>query len=180
MSLGLSIWSISNSWRKDLDATTSSLPLEVNGPTLYSGLIGQSRFHAMANGIYHRLVAKPNISVAEMQDMEKMIDDCRASHPSYLIDEDYAPRPEWLRFSGDRLQICDRNLRIILWRPYLLQWVKINSKGEGYEDGANDIFRENGLRCLYAARESLNLVRKAIEGGAHLRLAASFLLYVLS
>lgn len=108
-----------------------------------------------------------------------MIDDCRASHPSYLIDGDYAPRSEWLRFSGDRLQICDRNLRIILWRPYLLQWVKINCKDEGYEDNANDVFRENGLRCLYAARESLDLVRKSIDSGAHLRLAASFFLYVL-
>ncbi|ODM15000.1 hypothetical protein SI65_09495 [Aspergillus cristatus] len=164
---------------ENLDATTSWLPSEVNGPTLYTGLIAQSRFHAIANAIYRRLVAKPNISIAEMQDMEKMIDDCQCSHPYYLMDEDYMPRSEWLRFSSDRLRICDRNLRILLWRPYLLQWVKMNSKGEESENGANDVFRENGLRCLYAARESLDQVRKTTEDGAHLRLAASFLLYCL-
>jgi len=31
--------------------------------------------------------------------------------------------------------------------------------------------------CLYAARESLNLVHETVKGGAHLRLVASFLLY---
>jgi len=129
----------------------------------------------MANAIYRRLVAKPNVSITEMQEMEKMIDDCRSSYPSYLMDDDYASRSAWLRSSNDRLQICDRNLRILLWRPYLLQWVKINSKGEGHEDA---VLRDNGLRCLYAARESLNLVHKTIKGGVHLRLVASFLLYV--
>lgn len=74
------------------------------------------------------------ISLLPRCKIEKMIDDCRSSYPSYLTDEDYAPQSAWLRSSRDRLQICDRNLRILLWCPYLLQWVKINSKGEGHED----------------------------------------------
>ncbi|OJJ36079.1 hypothetical protein ASPWEDRAFT_112273, partial [Aspergillus wentii DTO 134E9] len=167
--------SVMNIHDETLDPTTTSLPPEVNGPTLYSGLISQAKFHLLANSIYRRLIATPCISIAEVQKLEASIDDLRDSCPSYLKGSGSVLESNWLRFAKDRLRICDKNLRILIWRPYLSLWT---SRVQSIHD-ENDVYRESAFRCLHATKGLLALVVDSIRNQRYTRLSASFLLYCL-
>jgi hypothetical protein len=67
-----------------LTPATTSLPLESPGPTLYSGLIAQSRFHLLTNSVYQRLISSPSITPEETLNLQKPMDDWYNGLPSYI------------------------------------------------------------------------------------------------
>ncbi|OGM44791.1 hypothetical protein ABOM_006214 [Aspergillus bombycis] len=156
--------------QKSLNPETTVPPTEVDGPTLYTGLIAQARFHQMANSIYRILLAYPSVPLHEVCRLETQINVWRDTCPSYLHDPSLSTKSPFLRFAGDRLRICDKNLRILLWRPYLMAWTT---------DGGNDEHRVAALRCVETARESMQLVLGCMQNRSYPRVAASFLLYCL-
>lgn len=161
-----------------LDPATSTVPREMNEMTLYTGLISQAQFHVTANTIYRRLVATPNLSVHEVQELERLIDAWHDSHPAYVKGPGSPSDSEVMHFIKYRLQICDKNLRILLWKPFLFNWAQKESTGNYLSDPEKDLHKQCAFRCLYTARESLNLILQSIDRHQHTRIGSSFLLYV--
>ncbi|THC88359.1 hypothetical protein EYZ11_012196 [Aspergillus tanneri] len=62
-----------------LISTTTVLPQEVNGPTLYSGLIAQARFHLLTNSVYLRLISSPSLTAEETLNLQKPMEECPKS-----------------------------------------------------------------------------------------------------
>ncbi|PWY96059.1 hypothetical protein BO94DRAFT_143759 [Aspergillus sclerotioniger CBS 115572] len=149
---------------------TTFLPVEVDGPTPYTGLIAQAQFHLMANGIYRSLIAYPTVSLGEVSKLECRIDTWRETLPSCLTDPSNPPACPSLRFTGERLRICEKNLRILLLRPYLMAWTA---------DDRNGDHRALAFRCVEIARESMALVLGCLRRVSYPRTEASFLLYCL-
>lgn len=59
---------------------------EVQGPTKYSGLIAQSKFCLLTNGIYNRMISKPNPSAEESLEFNKQIERFILELPPYFND----------------------------------------------------------------------------------------------
>ncbi|KAL2843691.1 fungal-specific transcription factor domain-containing protein [Aspergillus pseudoustus] len=162
-----------------LGPLTTSVPCELDHATLYSGLTQQATFHSVANHVYRRVIANPNLSVSEAQNLEKMIDAWTDSCPPYLKASDAMEVPDWLQFSKDRLRICDKNLRILLWRPFLLKWTQREIRGDFSFNAESNLDKELAFRCLYAAKTSLGLIIETLGRNQHTKIAGSFLLYCL-
>jgi len=159
-----------------LGPMTSEAPCEEDRVTLYSGLIYQAKFHMTANVVYRHLIANPDLSVTEAQELGKMIDAWRDSCPPYLKEPSLATEADWVQFSKDRLQICDKNLRILVWRPFLLGLTSRDGNRDSSTDDTNNLQKESALQCLYTAKESMDLILQSINRKQHTRLGASFLL----
>ncbi|KAJ5220067.1 hypothetical protein N7468_009271 [Penicillium chermesinum] len=65
-----------------LVSSTTTLPSESSGPTLYSGLIAQSRFHLLTNRVYQRLISTPSVTPEETLNLQKPMDECGGSDGS--------------------------------------------------------------------------------------------------
>ncbi|OOF97619.1 hypothetical protein ASPCADRAFT_144278 [Aspergillus carbonarius ITEM 5010] len=161
---------IRNIQDESLDSQATCLPVEVDGPTPYTGLIAQAQFHMMANSIYRSLIAFPTVSLEEMTTLENRIDTWRATLPSCFTDPSNPPASPFLTFTGERLRICEKNLRILLLRPYLMAWTA---------DDRNGAHQAMALRCVETARESMSLVLGCMQRVSYPRTETSFLLYCL-
>ncbi|KAL2843687.1 fungal-specific transcription factor domain-containing protein [Aspergillus pseudoustus] len=163
-----------------LGPNATLLPDEVNEPTLYSGLVFQAQFHQLANDIYRAILSEHGTpSIEDALKHEKFIDDQQESFPSYIRAANAPHEPGWLHFSRDRLRICDKNIRILIWRPHLLQWLAQVGQDPSPEDPRNDEYRQSAVRCLRTAKQSLALTLQSIRNGQHTRLGGSFLSYCL-
>ncbi|CRG90535.1 Regulatory protein GAL4 [Talaromyces islandicus] len=169
--------SVLNIHDEAFDPLAASVPSEINGVTIYSGLIFQAKFHLTANNIYRRLISTPNISIPEVQEMEKLIDAWHDSLPPYLKQPNSPADSETMNITKDRLRICDKNLRILLWKPFLFKRPLNESSGHHFIDSKNDLHKECAFRCLFTAKESMSLVLQSIRRRQPNRPVASFLLY---
>ncbi|KAE8381615.1 fungal-specific transcription factor domain-containing protein [Aspergillus bertholletiae] len=163
----------------DLRPMDTCVPAEADGPTIYSGLIAQTDFHRMANRIYRHLVANSPVSVEQVARLEGQVDDWRNRCPIYLRDPAPAQAPDWLKLVIDRLKICDKNLRLLILRPFLMRWATLKTNGSSYASAELDINVQCALRCVKLASEIMALVLERIEQPGYSRLGVSFLLYCL-
>ncbi|KAF3396166.1 Regulatory protein GAL4, partial [Penicillium rolfsii] len=166
---------------EDLQSTDTSYPPAREGPTIYSSLIAQTNFHRMANQIYRYLTSMGPISVERAAQFEKQIDDWRSSCPSYLQAAVTATEPDWLKLAKDRIVICDRNLRLLILRPFLMRWATVLQTQNMRACDETSINAEKiwAMRCLQIAAESMNLTLERIERPQFSRLGGSFLMYCL-
>ncbi|PYI10977.1 hypothetical protein BO78DRAFT_414074 [Aspergillus sclerotiicarbonarius CBS 121057] len=155
---------------ESLDLQTTCSPVEVDGPTPYTGLIAQAQFHMIANSMYRGLIAYPTVSLEEVSKLESRIDIWRESLPSCFTDPSHPPASSFVRFAGEPLRICEKNLRILLLRPYLMAWTSDDRNGE---------HQALAFRCIEIARESMALVLTCMQRASYPRAEVSFLLYCL-
>lgn len=158
--------------------TDTSYPPAREGPTIYSGLIAQTKFHRMANQIYRYLTSVGPISAERAAEFEKQIDDWRSGCPSYLKAAVTATEPDWLKLAKDRLIICDRNLRLLILRPFLMRWATVlQAQDRGaFDETSINAEKPWAVRCLQFASESIDLTLERIERPQFSRLGGSFLM----
>ncbi|EHL01383.1 putative Uncharacterized transcriptional regulatory protein C1F7.11c [Glarea lozoyensis 74030] len=61
---------------ESLTATSAAPSSEIEGPTVYTGLIAQSKFHLKTNSLHDRLISRPGPSIQEILELECEIDKC--------------------------------------------------------------------------------------------------------
>ncbi|KAL2219178.1 putative C6 transcription factor [Thermoascus aurantiacus ATCC 26904] len=170
-----------NIHEESLTPATTSVPPEVNGPTLYSGLIAQSKFHLMTKNVYQRLISSPSLTPEETLSLQKPMDDWYQSLPPYLKQATPTPEPDWLALVRNRLMWRDWNLRILLYRPILLRWAarrwSPNPSSEPEPD--NPAERDCRLLCLQNARATIASISDFMDNHICTRLGAWYMVYFL-
>ncbi|KAH7256028.1 fungal-specific transcription factor domain-containing protein [Fusarium tricinctum] len=113
-----------------LTSETELLPIEVNQPTLYSGIKYQSDLHVKSNYISNRLLSSSGISPADALSMAATLDRWSDTIPAYLrLDyNDSFAEPSFV-FNKSRLWWRFWNLKIILFRQLLLKRAVEKRKG---------------------------------------------------
>lgn len=107
---------------EDLTAESTEFPLERLTPTLYSGLIAQTQLNMKVNKVYNRIIAKPSPTAEEVLELNKRIDEFTAGLPSYFQEDgNMSPYRNGVVFAKYRLMWRYKNLRIIMFRPFVLQ-----------------------------------------------------------
>lgn len=108
--------------------------VSVDYPTIYSGLIWQSKFTIISTEIYNRLISKPQPNANESLLLNKKIEEFIKSLPFYFSEDNDIARkatnipnvskiPEWLAFARYRLIWRYKNLQIIIFRTFVWQRV---------------------------------------------------------
>ncbi|KAK9453401.1 fungal-specific transcription factor domain-containing protein [Dipodascopsis uninucleata] len=121
---GVDVDEVSNICDEELTVESKSMPAnnESDKITIYTGMIAQCRFHIATNSLYNRLISKPGLTAEETLALTVQIDDfCEklpyAFNESTPIDTTY----DWFVFSRYRLFWRYSNLRILAYRPFVLQ-----------------------------------------------------------
>ncbi|KAL2698607.1 hypothetical protein AAEP93_009995 [Penicillium crustosum] len=168
----------------DLDPTslTLSFPTPTDEPTIYSGLIKQSSYHRMANYINRQLLSSSNITPGHIQRFEQMINEWHSKNPSFftrLVRVDSVK--EWDLTARRRQSLCDQSLRLLIHRPFLLQWLKTKSMDKDSALPAEEYSAEAQCRVkgVTIARNTIGQISEWIIKGQTSRLHLSFTLYAL-
>jgi transcriptional regulatory protein GAL4 len=106
----------------DLTFDTIITPKERNSPTIYSGLISQVNFTLKTCDLYNRLISKPSPTAEEVLTLDKQIEESIDDLPSWFLEEQRPEKAEsWHLVGWYRLHWRYKNLRIIMFRPFILQ-----------------------------------------------------------
>ncbi|KAL5041489.1 hypothetical protein BDW71DRAFT_212072 [Aspergillus fruticulosus] len=162
---------------KDLAASPDGLlPARTDSPTIYTGLIQQSSYHRMANRIYRRLLSSPAITQQDVYEAEQMIN---AWHRDSLFcggPRNHPSQPEWYFTARRRQILCDQSLRLLIYRPMLLQWLRGSpgTIGPGHPDSAGAAHcRAQGLKI---ARTTIAMIADSLSTNRYSRLTLAFTL----
>uniref|UniRef100_A0A093XWE5 Regulatory protein GAL4 n=1 Tax=Talaromyces marneffei PM1 TaxID=1077442 RepID=A0A093XWE5_TALMA len=169
-----------NIHEESLTPATTTLPPEVNGPTIYSGLIAQANFHLKTNHVYQQLlVSSPSISTAEAQELQKPMEEWSNELPYYLKSA-IPDEPDWLALMRNRLMWRDMNMRMLIYRPIVLRWATERWKAtENTVEPEDEAEKECRLRCLQFARTTISCMMEYMETHMCTRLGAWYILYFL-
>ena len=178
-----------------LTSTTTSLPTESPGPTLYSGLIAQARFHLLTNSVYQRLISNPCITPEETLNLQKPIQEWYDGLPSYLQHplqpiavHPAQPDPNNLALVRNRLIWRYWNLIILIYRPVLLRWAARRwAPSGGNSDGASVSSEGSSedpceakcrMLCLQNARLTIASICDYVDNHFFTRIGTWYILYV--
>lgn len=155
---------------------TLELPSNFQGPTIYSSLIAQARFHLTTNSVSNRLLAAPVISGAEALALNIYFDGWSASLPEYLCVGFQGPSDtQWVRFARHKLAWRCWNLQIILFRPVLLRCLmKKVDKAEDEKPSAEE--QKCTELCLQCVHKTITSIEQYLIDGDFGRLAAWYAL----
>ncbi|KAF4768066.1 hypothetical protein HAV15_002490 [Penicillium sp. str.  len=173
---------ITNTHDQDPTSLTLSFPTPTDEPTIYSGLIKQSSYHRMANNINRQLLSSSNITPGHIKRFEQMINEWHSNNPSFctrLVRVDSVK--EWDLTARRRQSLCDQSLRLLIHRPFLLQWLKTKSMVKDSALPAEEYFAEAQCRVkgVTIARNTIGQISEWIITGQTSRLHLSFTLYAL-
>ncbi|EGV65453.1 hypothetical protein CANTEDRAFT_129707 [Yamadazyma tenuis ATCC 10573] len=124
----------------ELTGFTISLPKEQDSSTDYTSLRLQSLFHIFTNSIYERIITDPFPSSQELLKWDEMyIQRWKNQIPEYFKED--ATVPPKYRLAHAVIEWRVRNLRIIMYRTFLLRNVVVNSNGieQDYDSKAGEI-----------------------------------------
>lgn len=162
-----------------LTSTTTTLPQESDGPTLYSGIIAQTKFHLLTNSVYQRLISSPSLTPEETLGLQKPMDEWYNGLPDYLKQTVTTPEPDSLALVRRRLMWRDWNLRTLIYRPILLRWA-----ARRWTPGSQPVEHEDPLEsdcrmlCLRNARLTIASISEYMDNYICTRLGAWYMLYV--
>ncbi|CRG82890.1 putative transcriptional regulatory protein C139,03 [Talaromyces islandicus] len=164
---------------ESLTPATTTLPPESPGPTQYTGLIAQAKFHLKTNHVYHRLISSPSITAEETKELHKPMEEWYNELPIYL--KSSSPNePDWLALVRNRLMWRDWNMRMLIYRPIVLRWASEHwSSAEAVGDQEDPAERDCRIRCLQYARTSIISISEFMERHMCTRLGAWYMLYFL-
>lgn len=163
-----------------LTESTTTLPVESNGPTLYTGLIAQAKFHLLTNKVYQRLISAPSLTPEETLSLQKPMDEWYNSLPEYLKQPPSTPsEPELVALVRCRLMWRDWNLRILLYRPVLLRWASRRWAPDSPAEVEDPLETDCRMLCLQNARLTISSISVYMDHYICTRLGAWYMLYVL-
>lgn len=160
-----------------LTPTTTALPVEVDAPTQYSGMIAQSRFHISVKGLYNRLVTQPEPSAQELLELETSIDLWEESVPPYFQNSNPSVQADSnFLLSRFKLQWRTMNVRIVLFRPIILRWAAKPWKSDPGSCFETPEELECRRRCLGNARATINSISDYMANNISSRLGTWYML----
>ncbi|OJJ34169.1 hypothetical protein ASPWEDRAFT_52449 [Aspergillus wentii DTO 134E9] len=162
-----------------LTSTTTTLPAEANGPTLYSGLIAQARFHLLTNGVYQRLISSPSLTPEETLNLQKPMEEWYNGLPYYLKQPATTPESDSLALVRNRLMWRDWNLRILVYRPILLRWASRRWTPNTPSEEEDPLEADCRMFCLRNARLTIGSISDYVNNYICARLGAWYMLYFL-
>ncbi|KAH6887525.1 fungal-specific transcription factor domain-containing protein [Thelonectria olida] len=157
---------------KDLTAASTSYPPESNQITPYTAVTTQARFHIATHECYDRIISKPFPSAGELLKIDSgLIETWQAEMPVYFREQ--TPVPPRYAFCQAVMSWRVRNLRIILYRPFVIRRA-LRRRADAETDNAVAYDR-----CLADAKSSIQMIAEYWESHEHNRLAAWYSLYFL-
>ncbi|KAL4892926.1 fungal-specific transcription factor domain-containing protein [Aspergillus ambiguus] len=165
-----------------LTATTTTLPPEVNGPTLYSGMIAQAKFHLLTNSVYQRLISTPSLTPEETLSLQKPMEEWYNNLPDYFkTPPPTTSQADPFTLVRNRLMWRDWNLRVLLYRPILLRWASRRwTPTTGTSADLEDPLEAECRRlCLRNARLTLSSITDFVNHHICTRIGAWYMLYFL-
>lgn len=167
-----------------LTAETVIMPtVQSSGPTVYSGIIAQSKFCLITNSIYNRLIAKPSPSAEESLEFNKTIEKFMAELPLYF--QQNGPidtSTQWFVLTRYRLLWRVKNFQIIIFRPFVLQHVLLVGDNPVLPPASinnSDAEKECRRICIQCARETIVLVIEFLNTFQHSSISVWYALYFL-
>nr|AAO00820.1 Unknown protein [Arabidopsis thaliana] len=183
---------VRNIHEDELTPTTTALPDESLGPTIYSGLIAQARFHILTNSVYQRLISSPSLTPEDTLKLQQPIEEWYNGLPSYLQHPQMPlsvqptnPDPDSLALVRNRLLWRNWNLTILIHRPILLRWASRRWAPLSGMPGTPDAGTEDPcetecrVRCLQNARLTISSISEYMDNYICTRLGAWYMLYFL-
>ncbi|BDD63378.1 hypothetical protein MAP00_008275 [Monascus purpureus] len=161
-----------------LTSTTTALPSEVDGPTIYSGLIAQSRLHILTNSVYQRLISSPSLTPEETLDLQKPMEEWYDGLPDYFKQQTSPQEPDYISFARCRLRWRDWNLRILLYRPILLRWASRRWTRNALAKDEDLLESKCRILCLQHSRLTISSISDFMDSQICTRLRAWYMLYV--
>lgn len=155
---------------------STSAPQEVETPTIYTGLIAQSRFHIKTNQLHHRLLSRPEPSLQDILSLQAEVDEWENSLPLYFRpNSPLIQSHQAYMFARYRLSWRVWNLKIVLLRPVLLRWSARQKSGD---DQAPESDEEVTCRqdCLQHARETITSISDFMSRDIGTRLSTWYIL----
>ncbi|KKK13877.1 hypothetical protein P175DRAFT_0435167 [Aspergillus ochraceoroseus IBT 24754] len=164
-----------------LTAATTTLPPEVNEPTLYSGLIAQARFHLLTNSVYQRLISGPNPTAEETLSLQKPMEEWYNGLPDYFKQPISNNESDNFALVRNRLMWRDWNLRILLYRPILLRWAsrRWTPNPNNHTEPEDPLEADCRKLCLRNARLTISSIADFVNNHLCTRLGAWYMLYFL-
>ena len=146
----------------------------VNDTTIYTYVRLQASYHLKTMRIYNRLITSPTPSVEQLVSLdEEAIETWLRELPPYYADNDTAVFDSTFALSHAITRWRYRNLRTLMYRPFVIQWAENPSAAEARHSPAEQKARE---RCFTAAKESIASINLYWEQHSHNRLAAFYVL----
>ena len=139
-----------------------------NGPTIYSGIIAQSKFCLLTNSIFNRLISKPSPSAEECLEfnktiMTKFMDELPPYFKegvAYPID----PTCQWLVLTRYRLLWRVKNFQVIMFRPFVLQRILLlRNNPASVSSATSEAERKCRDICIKSARDTIHLVDEFLQ-----------------
>ncbi|OJK00737.1 hypothetical protein ASPACDRAFT_42227 [Aspergillus aculeatus ATCC 16872] len=162
-----------------LTPATTTLPVEVTEPTLYSGLIAQARFHLLTNSVYQRLISGPSLTAEETLGLQKPMEEWYNGLPDYFK-QPPLPVSDTFALVRNRMMWRDWNLRILLYRPVLLRWASRRWTQQHTASEPEDPFEVDCRKlCLRNARLSISSITDFVNNHVCTRIGAWYMLYFL-
>ncbi|ANB15131.1 galactose-responsive transcription factor GAL4 [Sugiyamaella lignohabitans] len=163
----------------DLTALSTITPVERDRPTIYSGMIAQSKFTVQTSSLYNRLISKPIPSAEEVLEMDKQIDTFIRDIPPWFA-ENGPPISHYtagsqlndatiagLILSRYRLHWRYKNLRIIMFRPFVVQTIlSTNSQNDtSSSTPTSEAELQCKTICLQNAHQTILSVEEFVSTG---------------
>lgn len=159
-----------------LTAETEIVPKEIDAPTIYSGIIYQSKFCLITNSIYNRLIAKPSPSAEESLEFNKTIEKFMTELPNYFQPTVYIDTYlQWPVLTKYRLLWRIKNFQIIIFRPFVLQHILL----AGDKSTLSEAEVQARRICIQSARETIGLVTEFLTMFQHTSISVWYALYFL-
>jgi transcriptional regulatory protein GAL4 len=151
-------------------ATTYPVPCECI--TICTSVRIQAAFHIATIPIYNSIISKPVPSAASLLSMDdNLIGNWLSTIPSYFSSRDLIPRK--FMFTYYVYEAKYRNLRIIIYRPFVIRRALASRSGTGSESA--DVQRAFD-RCLDEAQKTIVTTEAYWRDCEHTRMAAWYAL----
>ncbi|PNH64370.1 hypothetical protein VD0002_g4276 [Verticillium dahliae] len=162
-----------------LTSRTTDQPVEVNEPTLYSGLKIQSDLHVHSNFISNRLLSSVGVSAESALSMDATLSRWAKTLPSFFaLDYDGQCLESTFLFTKSRLWWRFWNIKIILFRQILLQQAA-RKGGIGEPLNAGSAEEQCRSIALQAATATIRSIDFYTRHGVITRLATWYLIFFL-
>lgn len=151
---------------------STTYPEESNEITPYTAVRTQAAFHMATNRIYARVISKPFPTAKELLHLDDtLIGNWLGNLSLYFTEHAFIP-PKY-SFAHAVMMWRYRNLRIIMYRPFVIR--KALYARNGRTDESPESFQA-WERCLDEARCTIASIREFWEGGERNRLTAWYAL----
>lgn len=130
-----------NVFDSDLTAATAVTPENVPSPTIYTNVRVQAQFHLLTNSLYNRIISKPFPSAKQVLAWDDLyIGKWLSLVPEYYKDDSTVPEQNALAHGIMTWRY--KHLRMIIYRPFLIQKALLSSQPNYTQSGHSPGFGE--------------------------------------